>query len=203
MPVTSAPYPPGGFPQPQTPRSIQASFMQRNRGLGIIGTIGLLLAGLAAIAGCTIAPSKCTSGNCVVTARNSGGQLILQGSDAPSYPPPSFPAAAEAECNTVGGEENTYDLGGSGGPYTYSCDHVYYVGPDGINDYYTDIPVSGNGTLGIAGTVGAGATESECLKGWYPDASTGNPAGIPGKWDSTTGLCLPTVQNDNQEQFSN
>lgn len=160
--------------------------------------IGLLLIASFTVTGCVITPSRCTTGNCVVTVKHSDGQLTLQGSDAPSYAPPSFPAAAQTECDRLGGEANVY---GFEGPYTYSCDHVYYVGTDGINDYYTDIPISDSGTLDTASTAGTGASESECLKGRYPDASTGNPAGIPGKWDSALGLCLPTAHNDYQDQF--
>lgn len=170
-------------------------------GLAIIAVIAFLL---LAVAMCGHAQSqnngsssKCTN-NCVVSVSTSESQVALQGSNAPTYPPPSFPAAVKAECKSLGGDATTY--GFDGGPYSYECDHVDYVGTDGMNNYYVNIPVRGGSLINI-GTAGTGATERECTNGWYPDASTGNPSGIPGKWDAALGLCLPTVSNDYQDQF--
>lgn len=168
-------------------------------------TAVLFVSVIAATAGCTgvaFGKNTCTSGlNCQLNATRSAGAVVIEGTPVPSVlPSPSFPAAAYAECETVGGTPDAYDPTGDG-QYTYSCDSVYYVGTDGKNDYYTDIPVSGD-SLTEAGTAGTGATESECDRGYYPDASTGDPDGIPGKWADPEGLCLPTASNDYEDQFS-
>src|SRR5579871_2018291 len=166
---------------------------------GAVATLALAV-GCGVVAGCTVTGPPCTNqANCEVVVTQSNGNPVFSRTELPPPPSPSFPAAALAQCKTAGGTPDTYGPNDAN-QYAYQCDHVNYVGSDGA-DYYTDIPVTSSGTLATASTAGTGATESECLRGYYPDASTGNPDGIPGKWDAAVGLCSPTVTTGYQDQL--
>ena len=169
----------------------------------------LLFTGGIALAGCAVTGPACTNMNdCVLKAsiNPTSGKLVISRTEVPNAhalipgpatpaPSPSMPVTAFRQCKEANGTPEASVSQVAPGGYTYDC-AITYVGTDGM-DYQAGIPANSN-SLGTTDTAGTGATESECVKGWYPEASTGNPAGIPGRWDDAVGLCIPTANGSSQ-----
>jgi hypothetical protein len=108
---------------------------------------------------------------------------------------------AEASCNQFGGSWNSpgvtdytadgYTFSIPDGPQDAACDQVPYLGSDD-STYYVTIEFSSNGMAQPAGEGTGTATESECERGYYPDASAGPASAQPGNWSSVLGICLPS-----------
>lgn len=160
--------------------------------------IGLLLVGCTAVSGCDIAPSQCTSNNCVVTVKNSGGQIVVQGSNAPSYPPlPPSPVAAEKLCISLGGDwyesnpSDSFTAHLQDGKWygIYICENLPYIGSDGGSYYFSPVDIT-YGQLDIVQDPEAlSASPQECESGVFPGRSPYNS--YSGIWVSAYGYCRP------------
>jgi hypothetical protein len=108
---------------------------------------------------------------------------------------------AQAACKQSGGSWNPagpadytadgYAISIPAGPQSADCEQVAYLGSDDAT-YYLTIYFSGTGAARPAGGGTGTATASECQRGYYPDASTGQPSGKPGTWSNVLGICLPS-----------
>jgi hypothetical protein len=108
-------------------------------------------------------------------------------------------ATAHAACGQYGGSwipPGTLNYSADGytfsipdGPKDASCNNVQYLGSDDAT-YYVTIDFSNTGASQSAGNGTGTATESECSRGYYPDAPAGPTSAQPGTWSSVLGLCL-------------
>jgi hypothetical protein len=162
--------------------------------------IGLLVISIGFVSGCgMVAPSKCTTDNCVVAvaSTNNAGMPVFQGENAPSYPPyPPAPTAAENLCTSLGGDWYKTDPNNSFAYYkdgkwhgVYVCENLPYIGSDGGSYYFSPVDIT-YGQLDIVQDPQVpSASYQECKSGVYPGRSAYiSQAGI---WVAQYGYCRP------------
>jgi len=155
----------------------------------------LTFASLVTISACGIvAPSKCTAGHaCIVTVAgtNDQGMPVLQGSNAPTYPPyPPAPVSAERTCDSLGGDWYRWDYAywqDSRWNKLYICENIPYIGNDGGSYEFGNIDITYDRLVITEDPQVPSANYQECVSGNYPAGSPGSP----GHWDSAYQFCMP------------
>ena len=156
-----------------------------------------ITAGIAILPACDmIAPSKCNTGNCVVTVEGttSEGLPVFQASNAPSTPPmPYVPTAAEqTSCAAVHGDfsEDRF-FNDFKWVINDGCNSIPYLDTAGEISTITSLGFDSSGNLAVDPQLAIvdNSTRQECASGNFPN-QVSSPG--PGIWNARLGFCEST-----------